>query len=125
MERREGGGGSQAGGELTAGHARARLAIDRPHGRGEAWRLVVDRSLNGRQTGRMVRTRGRRDGDATRSPRPADVESEALAESMRRTLGTKVTLRRSKRGAGSVTIHFYSDEELEGLLARLIDAAPQ
>ena len=53
------------------------------------------------------------------------MESEALAESMRRALGTKVTLRRSKRGSGSVTIHFYSDEELEGLLARLTDAAPQ
>ena len=28
-------------------------------------------------------------------------------------------MRRGKRGAGSLTIHYYSDEELEGVLDRL------
>ena len=116
---------SLASGEITAGPARALLAIEPGEQRREAWRRVVDRGLNVRQTERMVRARNRSDGSASRSPRETDVESEALAESMRRALGTKVTLRRSKRGSGSVTIHFYSDEELEGLLARLTDAAPQ
>ncbi len=53
-----------------------------------------------------------------------DPEVEALAESLRHSLGTKVTLRRSQRGSGSMTIHFYSDEELDGILERLLDSPP-
>ena len=48
-----------------------------------------------------------------------DADQEALIQSLQRKLGTKVTLRRSRQGKGSLTIHFFSDEELEGVLDRL------
>jgi ParB family chromosome partitioning protein len=34
-------------------------------------------------------------------------------------LGTKVSLRHGKRG-GTMTIHYYSDEELDALLEKLL-----
>jgi ParB family chromosome partitioning protein len=43
---------------------------------------------------------------------------EALEERLRASLGTRVSLAKGRRG-GRITIHFYSDEELDGLLERL------
>ncbi|MCH8066586.1 MAG: hypothetical protein IIC90_12305, partial [Chloroflexi bacterium] len=48
-----------------------------------------------------------------------DPEIAALEERLRATVGTKVDLRRRKNGRGRLVLHFYSDEELEGLLTRL------
>lgn len=43
----------------------------------------------------------------------------ALEAKLRASLGTKVELRRRASGRGRLVLHFYSDEELEELLARL------
>ena len=40
-------------------------------------------------------------------------------QTVQRALGTKVSLRLGKRNQGALTIYFYSDEELEGVLDRL------
>ena len=34
--------------------------------------------------------------------------------------GTKVALKRTLKGRGTLTIHFYSDEELTGVLERIL-----
>jgi ParB family transcriptional regulator, chromosome partitioning protein len=47
-----------------------------------------------------------------------NAEMEALEERLRVALGTRVSVVKGHRG-GRITIHFYSDEELEGLLERL------
>jgi ParB family chromosome partitioning protein len=119
---------SLAAGEISEGHARALLGLSDDEQRRRAWREVVDEGLNVRQTERMVReargpaAAGRGAAPSRATPvKLADPEIEALTNSLRSSLGTKVTLRRSKSGTGSVTIHFYSDEELDGLLERLLD----
>ncbi|MEE8338392.1 MAG: ParB/RepB/Spo0J family partition protein [Dehalococcoidia bacterium] len=110
---------SLSAGELSEGHARALLGITDAAARWTAWQQAVEGGLNVRQTERMVR-RWRSAEAAAGQPSPrVDPQVEAIAESLRRSLGTKVTLRRTKRGNGSLTIHFYSDEELDGLLERL------
>jgi ParB family chromosome partitioning protein len=38
---------------------------------------------------------------------------------LQETLGTRVTLRHSKKG-GTLVLHYYSDEELDGLTRRLL-----
>ena len=48
-----------------------------------------------------------------------DPELERVEEDLRRRLGTKVTLARSRKG-GRIIIEFYSDEELGQLYDRLI-----
>ena len=50
--------------------------------------------------------------------RPADPDSERVEEDLRRALGTKVSLARTRRG-GRIVIEFYSDEELGRLYDRL------
>jgi len=45
--------------------------------------------------------------------------SRHYQEEVRRALGTKVTLSRSKKG-GTIMIHFYSEEELDAIYRRII-----
>ena len=55
---------------------------------------------------------------AGRPERPTDPELERVEEDLRRSLGTKVRLARSRRG-GRIVIEYYSDEELGRLYERL------
>ena len=114
---------SLARGEISEGHARALLGITDADDRRRAWRRVVDEGLNVRQTERLVRAWSEPPSDRPAPVRPAlDPQIEALADSIRRSLGTKVTLSRSPGGAGTLTLHFFSDEELDTILDRLVSA---
>jgi ParB family chromosome partitioning protein len=48
-----------------------------------------------------------------------DRDLERVEEDLRRALGTKVRLARTRRG-GRIVIDYYSDEELGRLYARLV-----
>jgi ParB family chromosome partitioning protein len=81
---------------------------------------VVERDLSVRQTEELVRRlREPRTDRGPSAPRPTDPDLERVEEDLRRALGTKVRLARSRRG-GRIVIDFYSDEELGRLYERLI-----
>ena len=111
---------SLASAAISEGHARALLGLEDEAGRTEAWRRVVKDGLTVRQTEELVR-RWPLAAVSKRSspPRQQDPDALALEARIRTSLGTKVELRRRASGRGSLVLHFYSDEELEGLLARL------
>jgi ParB family chromosome partitioning protein len=113
---------SLARGEITEGHARALLGLTDEANRRQAWRRVIDERLNVRATEQMVRRWGV-PAAAPPGPAAADPETDAIADALRRSFGTKVTLRRRAGGSGTVTLHFYSDDELEGILDRLLAEA--
>jgi ParB family chromosome partitioning protein len=72
-----------------------------------------------RQTEELVRRlREPRPAPAVASTRQADPDLERVEEDLRRALGTKVSLARSRRG-GRIVIEYYSDEELGRLYERL------
>jgi ParB family transcriptional regulator, chromosome partitioning protein len=103
--------------EISEGHARAILSLPEEGQRRQAWERVVQKGLSVRQTEEMVRhwspaakKRQQRMG--------RDADLAAVEERLRGVLGTRVSLVKGRRG-GRITIHFYSDEELEGLLERL------
>jgi len=103
--------------DITEGHARAILSLPEEGQRRQAWERVVQKGLSVRQTEEMVRNWSRAAGKRRRRVVP-DAELAALEERLRGALGTRVSLVKGRRG-GHITIHFYSDEELEGLLERL------
>jgi ParB family chromosome partitioning protein len=109
---------SLASGKLSEGHARALLALPSSQAQLAAAQTILKRGLSVRQTEELVQRlmgqRRRTPASRRRSPEEADLE-----EQLRRALGTKVNLRRGGKG-GSILIHFYSDEELESLMNRLI-----
>jgi ParB family chromosome partitioning protein len=84
---------------------------------------VVEQELSVRQTEELVRRlrepRQPRATADTAARRPLDPDLERVEDDLRRRLGTKVTLARSRKG-GRIIIEFYSDEELNQLYDRLI-----
>ncbi len=112
---------SLTSGEITEGHARALLGIDENAARHDAWRRVIDGALTVRQTEELARRGGVASIPSSGRPsaRPQDPEVAALESRLRASLGTKVELRSRTNGTGRLVLHFYSNEELEGLLGRL------
>jgi ParB family chromosome partitioning protein len=105
-------------GRLSAGHARAigGLPIEQ---QARVVTSVVDQEFSVRQTEELVRRL--REPRVATSPanRTLDPDLERVEDDLRRRLGTKVTLARSRKG-GRIIIEFYSDEELGQLYDRLI-----
>jgi ParB family chromosome partitioning protein len=105
-------------GKITAGHARALLALTSAKAQEIALQRVINLDLSVRQTELLARKlSGNRPvpkKSGRRNPEAADIERR-----LRASLGTKVALKAGKKG-GTLTIHYYSDEELEALLEKLL-----
>jgi ParB family chromosome partitioning protein len=108
-----------AAGRIGEGHGRALLGLVPPAQR-EILGLTVARGLSVRQVEELARRLRDGGGPArtTGAGRPADAEIERVEDDLRRALGTKVRLARSRRG-GRIIIEWYSDEELGRLYERL------
>ena len=105
--------------KISEGHARALLALPNAQAQSAALQTILDKGLNVRQTEELVhKFRGEK---PAQKPKPESVpEIKALEERLRSSLGTKVNLKHGRKG-GTITIHYYSDEELDGLLHRFLD----
>ena len=107
-----------AAGRISEGHGRALLGLS-PTAQRELLALAMARSLSVRQVEELARRlREPAARTARRAARPADPELERVEEDLRRALGTKVSMTRTRRG-GRIVIEFYSDEELGRLYDRL------
>lgn len=107
-------------GRIGEGHGRAMLGLSAAAQR-ELVALAVARGLSVRQVEQLGRRLRETEAGAPGSPRTArapDVEIERVEDDLRRALGTKVRLARSRRG-GRIIIEWYSDEELGRLYERL------
>jgi ParB family chromosome partitioning protein len=109
-------------GRATEGHARALGGVEGP-AQARVLAIVEERGLSVRETEELVR-RLRERAAREELPQPAAVDRvdrdlERVEEDLRRALGTKVRLARTRRG-GRIVIDYYSDEELGRLYARLV-----
>ncbi len=108
-----------ADGRLTEGHARALVGLT-PEVQARLLDSVVGQALSVRQTEELVRRlREPKPVALDRSRGAADPDLERVEEDLRRSLGTKVSLARTRRG-GRIVIEYYGDEELGRLYERLI-----
>lgn len=103
---------------LSEGHARALLALATPEAQTAALRTVLTQELNVRQTEELIRKLSGEKTHQKMKP-PVSPDIMALEERLRTSLGTKVVLRSSRKG-GTLTIHYYSNEELDALTGRLM-----
>lgn len=103
---------------ITEGHARALLALASQQAQIAALDSILKHGLNVRQTEELVR---KMSGEKPASqPKPVPpAELVALEERLRSGLGTKVNLTRGRKG-GTLVIHYYSDEELDSLVERIL-----
>jgi len=104
--------------KITEGHARALLGLSTQKAQSSALQTVLNLSLSVRQTEELVRKlSGQRPlVKAKKAFRSADIGD--VEKRLQKSLGTKVALKHSKKG-GTVTIYYYSNEELDSLLDKL------
>lgn len=104
-------------GQITAGHARAMLTLS-AKAQEEALNTILKQELSVRQTEELVkRLSGQKlvsKRKTRRSPNVSDVERR-----LQSSLQTRVSLKHLKKGGGTVTIYYYSDEDLDTLLEKL------
>jgi ParB family transcriptional regulator, chromosome partitioning protein len=109
-----------ARGEISEGHARALLGLEaNPLAMVEVFKSVVNNKLSVRQTEELVKKLN------SAQPRrvhrkDAPIEIQEMEDQLRRYLGTRIKLRYGKDGGGSLTIYYFSDEELNSMIAKII-----
>ena len=109
--------GALAERKISEGHARALLALPTSQAQAAALQTILEKSLSVRQTEDLVRKLSGEKPPRKSQPAPIP-EVLAIEERLRASLGTRVNLKHGRKG-GSITIHYYSDEELETLIERL------
>jgi ParB family chromosome partitioning protein len=103
-------------GELSAGHARALVALASTDDQEQLAEEIVRRALSVRQTEKRVARLA--SGDRVTTERRRDPFTRDAEEKLSRRLQTKVRIVRRRRG-GKIEIVFGSEEELIGLYERL------
>ncbi len=106
-------------GLISEGHGRALLALPTVQAQLAALQTVVNQNLSVRQTEALVRKLTGEKPVSKPKPGP-NAEVKALEERLMQQFGTKVAVKHGKKG-GSITIHYFSNEELDSLLNHLLD----
>ena len=110
-----------AGGEISEGHARALLGLPSAADQIGALDIVTQRGLSVRQTEELVRRWAERGGvEHPVAPAERSGDEVRLEDRFREALTTKVQFRRGRKGGGTLTIHYHSDEDLDALYRRLV-----
>lgn len=121
-----------AEGRITAGHARALLAMaDDPDRMMAAFQRIEAEGLNVRETEALSRAvpeeeREPEVGESTPpATQPSDPHVEEIKQRLRDRLGTKVTVLPRSRGGGTISITYHDAEDLDRLLAIIAPAGPR
>jgi ParB family chromosome partitioning protein len=104
-------------GKLEMGHARTLLALDGAR-QIEAAHRIAARGLSVRETEALVQSLTRGKAGARRT-RKVDRDLARLEEELAGRLGTTVQIRASRKGSGSLVLHYSSLDHLDQLLKRL------
>jgi ParB family chromosome partitioning protein len=103
-------------GRITEGHARAMLSLS-AKAQEVLLNQIINLDLSVRSTEVLARKySGQKPASKKRPASSAEVND--IEKKLRSSLGTKVALKHGKKG-GTVTIYYYSDEELDSLLEKL------
>lgn len=105
-------------GAISEGHARALKSLEISDAQEAALASVIQNNLNVRQTEELIRKlKGNKPASVAKVK--TDPEVQEVETKLSEALSTKVILKHGKKG-GSITIHYYSDEELNTLLDLLL-----
>ena len=102
--------------KLDMGHGRALLSLAKSKQVELAHRIVAG-TLSVRDTERMVKHE-LLPPKITKTTMTAAAETRHLENDLAEKLGTKVLVKADKKGRGTLTVHFHSLEQLDGILER-------
>ncbi len=105
-------------GRISAGHARALLAVSPEAAQEALARRVLKEDLSVRQIEQLLRAR-------KKTPRKRAAEKQQpivreIEDRLQQKLGTKVSVRQQEGGGGRIVVDFYSEDELGRLVELLL-----
>ena len=106
-------------GSISEGHARAILALTSAQAQLAVLEMIEHNGLSVRQTEVLVRKYTGVQQKIPAAGSSLSPEMASIEDRMRAVLGTKVSLHSGQKG-GSITIHYYSDEELNRLIDQIL-----
>ena len=104
-------------GSLSAGHAKVILGMESPESQVRISEMVTSRNLSVRETEKLIgfmaigKKRPRKTGDNS--------SWTELESRLQKKLGTKITIQPRGKG-GKILIHYFSSEELDGLVDAIL-----
>ena len=107
-------------GQISMAHARALINVDDPERHLAILHDIINRHLSVHQTEQLVKA------NKAAAPKPVTVKPElptthsAAQSQLRQTLQSDVEIKRSRRGKGTLTIHFNNDEDFDRIM-KLLD----
>jgi len=101
-----------ASGEIPYTQARSLLALDTPRAQIKLFKKIVRDKMTVRDTEKKVSA-------GKKTTKVKDPNLTAKEDELRSVLGTKVEIKK-RPGGGQITIEFYSDEELDSLINRIV-----
>lgn len=107
-------------GELTMGHARALLSLNSSEKQIELWKRVVKHALSVRKVEDLVRQEGEKPKKRQTAPKQPQYYYKDAEDRLRVRLATKVSVKATKDG-GRIEIDFYSGDELERIIAIILE----
>lgn len=98
-------------GFITIGHAKVVLGLPTPELQEEAAQMIADNQLNVRQAEALCKKLAKPAKEPVAAPLPSALPVE-VEESLKQALGSEVRVAYHD-GKGKLTVHFYSDDQLE------------
>lgn len=109
-------------GEISAGHARAILSLDKERYQMEVWNKIKNEDLSVRQTEELIRAV--RDGapksGAGRPRHELSPDWQEIQDHLTRQWGVSVTIRQNQRQKGKIELQYDDGVQLERIVERLI-----
>ena len=106
--------------QLSMGHARALINVDTVDKQLYLFSEIKDKGLSVRQTEELVRKLYKENSDVKNSVKPSLPEAfKRIEDNLASHFSTRVKLNHNKKGEGSISIEYYSLQELNKLLDQL------
>lgn len=105
-------------GDLEMGHARALLTLMDHESQHHVAQIVISKELSVRETENLVK-KFLTKSDVVKPTPIVDPDVQLLQKELAVKLGAKVSITYNKKGKGKLTIHYYSLDELEGILGHI------
>ncbi len=107
-------------GQISMAHARALINVEDPERHLAILHDIVNRHLSVHQTEQLVKA-NKQSAKQSFSSKPELPNTHSAAQSqLRQTLQSDVEIKRSRRGKGTLTIHFNNDEDFDRIM-KLLD----
>ena len=104
-------------GDISAGHARALLALEDPKQQLQIAKEIKEKNLSVRETEDLIKTLNEKKPSAKKKEKDDGMGFiyRDLEKKMTAALGTKVKIKRKDKGKGKIEISYFSEDELDRL----------